>query len=96
VRRKWPELWENKTWLLHHDDVLAHVLLLVCSYLAKHKTSIVPHPPYYPDLVPADVFLFLKLKTNLKGHHFQTIAQWARILQKLAKIQFLQVQAINL
>jgi len=33
----------------------------------------VPHPPYSPDLAPADFFLFPKLKTTLKGHCFQTI-----------------------
>jgi hypothetical protein len=26
------------------------------SYLAKHQTSVVPHPPYFPDLAPADFF----------------------------------------
>jgi len=33
----------------------------------------VPHPPYSPDLVPAEFFLFPKLKTTLKGRRFQTI-----------------------
>ena len=32
-----------------------------------------PHPPYSPDLAPCDFFLFPKLKTNLKGHHFVTV-----------------------
>jgi len=72
VRRKRPELWENQTWMLHHDNVLAHMSLLICSYLAKHQTSVVPHPPYSLDLGPADFFLFLKLKTTLKGRCFQT------------------------
>jgi len=72
VRRKRPELWENQTWMLHHDNAPAHELLLIRSYLAKHQTSVVPHPPYSPDLAPADFFLFPKLKTTLKGHHFQT------------------------
>ena len=73
VRRKRPELWENQTWMLHHDNAPAHASLLICSYLAKHQTSVVPHPPYSPDLIPADFFLFPKLKTTLKGCHFQTI-----------------------
>lgn len=73
MRRKRPELWENQTWMLHHDNVPAHTSLLVCSYLAKHHTTIVSHPPYSPDLAPADFFLFPKLKTSLKGHRFQTI-----------------------
>ena len=73
VCRKRPELWENQTWMLHHDNAPAHALLLISSYLAKHQTSVVPHPPYSPDLAPADFFLFPKLKTTLKGRHFQTI-----------------------
>ena len=66
VRRKRPELWENQTWMLHHDNAPAHASLLIRSYLAKHQTSVVPHPPCSPDLAPADFFLFPKLKTTLK------------------------------
>ena len=75
VRRKRPELWENQTWMLHHDNAPAQASLLIRSYLAKHQTSVVPHPPYSPDLVPADFFLFPKLKTTLKGCRFQTIEE---------------------
>ena len=71
VRRKRPELWESQTWMLRHDNAPAHASLLICSYLAKHQTSIVPHPPCSPDLAPADFFLFPKLKTTLKGRRFQ-------------------------
>jgi hypothetical protein len=35
----------------------------------------VSHPPYAPDLVPADFFLFPKLTTTLKGCHFETIEE---------------------
>jgi len=72
---KRPELWENQTWMLNHDNVPAHASLLIRSYLAKHQKSVVPHPPYSPDLVPADFFLFPKLKTTLKGLRFQTIEE---------------------
>jgi len=61
--------------MLHHDNALAHVSLLIHSYLAKHQTSIVPHPPYSPDLAPADFFLFPKLETTFKGCCFQTIQE---------------------
>jgi len=45
VLRKRPELWENQTWMLDHDNAPAHASLLFCSYLAKHQTSIAPiHP----------------------------------------------------
>ena len=75
VHRKRPEMWENETWMLHHKNALAHASLLIRSYLAKQKTSIVPHPPYSPDLAPADLFLFPKLKTTLKERCFQTREQ---------------------
>jgi len=75
VRRKRPELWENQTWILHHDNAPAHVSLLIRSYLAKHQTSVVLHPPYSPDLAPGNFFLFPKFKTTLKGHRFQTIEE---------------------
>jgi len=41
--------------------------------VGKHQTPVVPHPPYSPDLAPAEFFLFLKHKNTLKGRRFQTI-----------------------
>jgi len=70
-----PELWENQTWMLHHDNAPDHTSLLIPSYLAKHQTPVVPHLPYAPDLAPADFFLFPKIKTTLKGRRFQTIEE---------------------
>jgi transposase len=75
VCRKKPELWENQTCTLHHNNALVHALLLVLSYLAKHKISILPHPPYSPNFAQVDFFLFPKLKTTLKGRRFQTIEE---------------------
>jgi len=43
VCRRRPELWENQTWMLHHNNAPAHTSLLNRSYLAKHQTSIGPH-----------------------------------------------------
>jgi hypothetical protein len=31
-----------------------------------------PHPPYSPNLAPADFFLFPKIKTSSTGRYFQT------------------------
>jgi len=61
--------------MLHHDNVPPHASLLIRSYLAKYQTSVVPHPPYSPDLAPADFFLFPKLKTTLKGRCIKTIEE---------------------
>ena len=64
--RKRPELWKNQTWMLHHYNAPAPASLFISSYPEKHQTSIVAHPPYSPELHPADIFLFPKLKTVLR------------------------------
>lgn len=75
IRKKRPEAWRNKTWLLHHDNAPAHTSLIVREFFAKHGTVLVPQPAYSPDLAPADFFLFPKLKSSLKGRRFQTIEE---------------------
>jgi transposase len=55
-RRKRPEGWRNKTWMLHHDKAPAHTSLLVHEFLAKHEMTVIPQPPYSPDLGPITSF----------------------------------------
>jgi len=52
-----PQLWTNQSWVLYHDNAPAHLSFLVRNFLAKNKTTIVPQPPYSPDLAPADFFV---------------------------------------
>src|SRR5215469_3884082 len=75
VRRKSPEAWTNKTWMLYHDNAPAHASLLIREFLAKQETIVVPQSPYSPDLAPADFFVFPKLKSTLKGRQFQTVEE---------------------
>ena len=60
-------------WVLHHDNVPAQTALSIREFLAKKNISILPHPPYSPDLAPCDFYLFPKLKLKLKGHHLGMI-----------------------
>jgi hypothetical protein len=46
---------------------LAHSSLLICNFFTKHETMLVPQPPYFPDLAPADFFLFNKLKSVVEA-----------------------------
>ena len=71
VRRKRLEACTNNTWMLHHDNAPAHASLLIREFLTKHETTVVPQPPYSPDLAPADFFLFQKLKSSLKVADFR-------------------------
>ena len=35
VRSKWPEMWKNRDWLLHHDNAPAHTSLIVREFPKK-------------------------------------------------------------
>ena len=46
---------------------------LMQSVLVKNQTTQVTQPPYRPDLVPCNFWLFPKLKSPLQGKRFQAI-----------------------
>ena len=71
VREKRRELWETKSWLLHHDNAPAHNALSIRQFLAENNIAVLEQPPYLPDLAPCDFFLFPKLKGVIKGTRFQ-------------------------
>jgi transposase len=61
--------------MLHLDNAPPHASLLIREFLAKQETIVVPQPPYSPDLAPAGVSLFPKMKSTLKGRRFQTVGE---------------------
>jgi transposase len=73
VRKKRPDAWRENRWMLQHNHTSLHSSFLVLDFLAKHATTVLPQPPYSPDLAPADFFLFPKLKSTLKGRRFESI-----------------------
>jgi len=72
VRRKRPEKWANG-FVLHHDNAPCHTSLLVQQFLSNNNITVCPRPPYSPDLAPCDFWLFPKVKTTMKGKHFESI-----------------------
>jgi len=88
VHQKRPQLWMNQSWVLHHNNAPAHSSFLVHNFLAKNETTVVPQPPYSPDLAPADFFLFPKLKSTLKGRCFDIFDEIQKnSMKKLFAIQ---------
>lgn len=73
VRRKRPDLWNNNSWILHHDNAPSHTSTIVREFLAKNSTNIIDQAPYSPDMAPCDFFLFPKLKLPLRGRRFESI-----------------------
>jgi len=73
VPRKRPEAWTNNIWMLHHDTATCSHITPYPWFFVKHETTFVPQPPCSPDLAPADISLFPKLKSSLKGRLFRTV-----------------------
>jgi histone-lysine N-methyltransferase SETMAR len=83
VRSKWPEMWKNGDWFLHHDNAPAHTSLIVREFPKKNNMTTVPHPAYSPDLAPCDFYVFPKMKLRLKGRHFVSIEDIQAELQQI-------------
>ena len=60
---------ESGDWFLLHDNAT-----IVKQFLAQRKAHVLDHPPYSPDLAPADYFLFPKVNSHLKGRLFDSIS----------------------
>ena len=50
----------------------SQVLQSFAVFLAKNNMTVIPHPPYSPNLAPCEFFLFPKLKLQMKGRTFDT------------------------
>jgi hypothetical protein len=46
VRRLRPEIWQQKNWLLHHDNAPSHTSFFTRKFFTKNIMTVVPHPPY--------------------------------------------------
>ena len=60
--KKYHKICHPKTWLKHlrllHDNAPAHKAHLVTEFLESAKVTVLPHPPFPPDLAACDYFLF--------------------------------------
>jgi len=92
VRHKRPQKWQNQNLITHHDNAPAHRSFKVLQFLAKNNMTVIPHPPYSPNLAPCDFFLFPKLKLQMKGRRFDTIeeiqGESQRVLDTIPKRDF--------
>ena len=64
--RKRPEMAAGE-WFLHWDNTPVHTSASVRGFLAARGIKTLLHPPYSPDLAPADFFLFPCIKRALAG-----------------------------
>lgn len=60
---------QEKVFLLH-DNAKPHVAKRTCQKIKDLRWTILPHPPYSPDLSPTDYHLFRSLSHFLKDRHY--------------------------
>jgi transposase len=70
VRRKGPEKWRTQQFVSPYDDAPAQRSVVVKVFSTKNNVTTLEPPPYSPDLVPAEFYLFPRLKSALKGRRF--------------------------
>ena len=70
--------------LLQHDNARTHTSLKIAEHTVKLGWTVIPHPPYSPDLAPCDFHLFGPMKDGLCAQHFpsydtvvRAVKQWA-------------------
>ena len=71
LRRKHPLLVLDDV-ILHHDNAPAHRAQSTELEISLLGFSLLPHPPYSPDLAPMDFRLFPDMKRELRGQRFET------------------------
>jgi len=68
-------MWSSGEWFLDHDNAPVHTTLSVQQFLKKYSMTVIPHPPYSPDLAPCDFFLFRRMKGQMKGKGFADVSE---------------------
>jgi histone-lysine N-methyltransferase SETMAR len=88
-----PRQCRQKKVCLRHPYQLAPLLRckIFKNWLAAKEIQLLPHPPYSPDLAPADFFLFQKVKEQLAGLHLtqeSLKSLWEGVTHTIAEDEF--------
>ena len=89
-RQKRPII-SSQEWFLHWDNAPVHTAATVQEFLAAKEVKTIPHPPYSPDLAPADFFLFPRIKTELAGRTLTADTfknNWEGVVRTIKKEEF--------
>ena len=68
-------MWGSGDWFLHHDNAPAHTALSLQQFLVENNMTVIPHPPYSPNLAPCSFFLFPHMKGQTKGNLFVDVSK---------------------
>ena len=86
-----PPAWAGKEVGPVGPEAVVHTAKVVQEFLAKKGIKLLSHPPYSPDLAPADFFLFPKLKKELAGFTMtqeEFKKEWEGVLRGISREEF--------
>ena len=63
-----------QTAIIHHDNAPSRRAAHTTETLKRLSFGLIDHPHYSLDLAPCDFFLFLLVKSVLKGTRFEDVA----------------------
>ena len=69
IRRVRPNL-DMANVLLQHDNACPHTMEPIMEPIISFGWTVIPHPPYFPDLAPSDYHLFGPMKKGLWGNRY--------------------------
>ena len=80
---------------LHHDNAPANTAAATREFPASEGVQLMSHPPYSPDLVPCDFFLFPHVKKPLRGTRYDSpqdaIRACTRAIHSIDKVTWSEV-----
>ena len=74
LKQRYRRMWPNRNpgdMLIQRDSACLHTSQRTQEAIAKFDWTVLPHPPYSPDLALSDFHLFGPLKDALRGTRFE-------------------------
>ncbi|QQP56491.1 Mariner Mos1 transposase, partial [Caligus rogercresseyi] len=87
---KRPEM-VKRDWYFHFDNAPCHTANSTKEFLAKKGIKVIDHPPYSPDLAPADFFYYPVMKKMLEGVEIvdkSVQKEWTRVKRAIPEDRF--------
>jgi hypothetical protein len=81
---KCPDKWYNSNWVLHHENALAHALLVMQQFLASTNAS--HPPPFLPTRPCPAIFRIPKDEIEAQGVTFESINVIQTVLHNVIKM----------
>ena len=68
--------------IVHHDNASSNKTTQTKKYFEGQLIKLMDHPAYSPDLSPCDLWLFPKIKEQLRGKNFQDMNELDTAVQE--------------